>query len=335
MRRPSTGRTVVSADRLPRQTQPAVSSRRLPKPASAATAQFTWGDAWPQVVVGGLVLGAVFLWSYWPTLLALVQTWNREPDYSHGYCVVPIALYMLYARRDKFPQWSGRIAWGGISLIALSLAMRYAAAIVYFDALDGWSISVWCAGVVWLLAGRSVLWWSLPSILFLYFMLPLPFRAEQWLRQPLQRIATELSAWSLQCLGQPALAEGNTIFLNDVHLEIEEACSGLRILVAIAAIAFTYVILARRPRWQNAVLLAATLPIAITTNCVRVVATGLLFQFVSGEAAQTFTHDLAGWLMIPLAALLFWVTLWYTDRLFWNEQAVDVTALAFQPYNQQ
>ena len=30
-------------------------------------------------------LTAAFLWAYWPTLVKLVETWNREPDYSHGF----------------------------------------------------------------------------------------------------------------------------------------------------------------------------------------------------------------------------------------------------------
>ena len=59
-----------------------------------------------------------------------------------------------------------------------------------------------------------------------------------------------------------------------------------------------------------------SMPIAIIANMTRVVTTGLLYQLVSGEAAMHFSHDLAGLVMIPFAALLFWLFLNYLERLF-------------------
>ena len=99
------------------------------------------------------------------------------------------------------------------------------------------------------------MWWSLPSIAFLWFMVPLPFRVERWLSLPLQGAATKLSCWILQALGQPALAEGHVILLGDNRLEVEQACSGLRIFVGIVALAFAYAILMRRQWWEKALLL--------------------------------------------------------------------------------
>ena len=59
-------------------------------------------------------------------------------------------------------------------------------------------------------------------------------------RQPLQRIATEVSCWTLQSLGMPALAAGNVISIDGTELEVARACSGLRIFVSIVALAFAY-----------------------------------------------------------------------------------------------
>ena len=91
--------------------------------------------------------------------------------------------------------------------------MRFVGAWYYFESLDGWSILPWVAGVIWLFLGRAFVWWSLSSILFLLFMVRLPFRVELALSLPLQTVATQLSCWVLQMLGQPALAEGHTIYL--------------------------------------------------------------------------------------------------------------------------
>jgi len=284
----------------------------------------------PRLIAGGAVLLAAFLWSYWPALEKLVHAWNTEPDYSHGYFVIPLAAVFLWVRRDKFPGLPEKLAWPGLILIAMSIGLRVFGAQYYVDAIDAWSILFWVAGAVWLLAGRRVLWWSLPSIAFLWFMIPLPWRAERWLSFPLQRIATKLSCWALQFLGQPALGEGNTIFLGDTHLEVEQACSGLRIFVGIVALAFAYVVLVRREWWERALLLLSVVPIALIANATRVVVTGLLYQLVSGEAARHFSHDVSGWVMIPFAAALFALVLWYMDKLVREVDVVDVGDIARQ-----
>ncbi|MBU4399992.1 MAG: exosortase/archaeosortase family protein, partial [Planctomycetes bacterium] len=215
-------------------------------------------------------------------------------------------------------------SWLGLGLIAACVAARVFGAHFYLDAIDGWSIMLWVGGVVLLLAGRKVFWWSLPSIAFLWFMVPLPFRMERWLSLPLQGAATKLSCWILQALGQPALAEGHVIFLGDHRLEIEQACSGLRIFVGITALAFAYVIVARRAWWEKALLLLSAVPIALLANAARIVATGLLYQYVSGEAAKKFSHDGAGWVMILLAAGMFGLVLWYLCRLVQEVELVGV-----------
>jgi len=278
-------------------------------------------------LVGLALLAGVFVWAYWPTLTELVGAWNRQPDYSHGFLVVPLAVSFLWVRRDSFPGVITGVAWLGALFLVGSFAFRYLAALFYVDAVDGWSIVLWVAGAVWLFGGWRLLVWALPSTLFLFFLVPLPYHAERFVSYPLQRIATKLSCWTLQSLGQPAIAEGNTILLGDLHLEVEEACSGLRIFVGIVALAFAYVIVTRRTWWEKVLLLASTIPIALIANASRIVVTGMLTQLVSTEAGAKFTHDLAGWGMILLAAVLFGIVLWYIGKLFPEAKSIDIRSL--------
>jgi exosortase len=277
-----------------------------------------------------VIITAVYMWSYWPTIIELITVWNKNPDYSHGYFVVPVSLYFLWARRGAFPGFSHNLAWTGLFVIGASIGLRIIAARFYLGGLDGWSMPLLIAGTVWFLSGVSVLWWSMPSIVFLWFMAPLPYGMERWLSLPLQRIATELSCWTLHCLGQPALAEGNTIRLNDFQLEVEQACSGLRIFVGILALAFVYLVLIRRAWWERVLLIISVIPVALIANSTRIVLTALLYQYASGEAAHKFTHDLAGWIMIPYAAALFAMVLWYMGSLFREEEQVDVGTILQQ-----
>jgi len=279
------------------------------------------------LLAGGALLAAVGVWAYWPTLIELVRAWNREPDYSHGFLVAPIAAYFVWARRERFPKHTGRVAWVGGLLVLLGIAMRLVAGRFHLEALDGWSMLVWLGGVVWLFGGWEWFRFSLPSVAFLWFMIPLPYRVERWLSFPLQRVATKLSCWSLQILGQPALAEANTLLVGDQRLEVEQACSGLRIFVGIFALAFAYMVLARRAWWENVLLVLSIVPVALVANVARIVATALLYQYASADAARKFSHDLAGWMMIPLAAGLFALVLWYLRLLLPEAEMADVGAI--------
>jgi exosortase len=268
------------------------------------------------LLIGFAALLTTALWSYWPTVVEMVRQWRSEPDYSHGFLVAPLALLFLWTKRSQFPRHTVRPSVYGGALLLFASGLRIAAGAYYLGPLDGWTMPLWIAGSVWLLFGWQVLLWSLTSIAFLYFMIPIPFTAESWLSVPLQAVATKLSTACLLMLGQPALAEGNTIWIGEHQMFIEEACSGLRIFVGIFALAFAFALFSRWSWWQKGLALAAALPIAIVANVIRIVATALLHQLVSSEAAMRFTHDLSGLAMIPLAAVLFWLFLVYLDRLF-------------------
>lgn len=281
----------------------------------------------PLLATTAALLALSFCWAYSSTLGRLVTAWNQQPDYSHGYLVPPLALFFLWHARRRFPGWHTHWAWPGLALVLISVALRWFGGYYYLEPIDTWSIPVWFAGVAWMLGGWACTRWSLPAIAFLYFMMPLPFSMERWLSVPLRAVATRLSTWSLQCLGQPAIAQGHTIYLSEHQLEVEDACSGLRMLVGVAALAVAYVITCQRSWWERALLLASVIPVALTANAARITITGMLYKYASSEAAVTFTHDLAGIVMIVIAAALFAAVLWYLNVLFPEQQVLDVGEL--------
>jgi exosortase len=310
-----------ASDRLSLRQKPAkVVTAEEPKPLPASVARpVEQGELLPRYFVGFAALAAG-TWAYWPTLGELVATWEREPDYSHGYLVLPAALFFLWARRETMPTVTSPGWLSGVLLVALSFGVRLFAGAFYFESIDGWSLLLWLAGVVALLFGNRLLVWSLPSIAFLFFAVPLPFRLEGLMSLPLQRVATKLSCWLLQLVGQPAISEGNTILMGDHRLEVAQACSGLRLFMSISALAFAYLLLVKRSWWEKALLIVSIIPIAVLANAARIVATGLLFEFASEEIGHQFSHDFAGWAMIPLAATLFGVVLWYLGKLFREQE---------------
>lgn len=255
-------------------------------------------------------------WAYWPTLQEIVSTWSSNADYSHGFLVVPIAIALLWSRRDVLPSCGRSIVWGGLVLFGVAGLLRYLAGRLYLPELDGWSIPVWLGGLVLMFHGRQRFRWALPALVFLWFATPLPASVEIMLSTPLQQLSAALGSWALRLFGQPALAEGTTILLNEHVLDIERACSGIRMFYGILAMAVAGVVLARLRGVVAVVLLLSTIPVAVVANVTRIVVTGLLVELYSSKAAIRFSHDFAGLLMIPLAVLLFaFVVLWLNSLI--------------------
>lgn len=278
-----------------------------------------------------LALGASILVAgiiaYWTSIRELVRVWSDVADYSHGFLVVPLALGFLWLRRASCPGFGSGDPWLGLPLFALSLAIRYLDYRYFLEFLEGWSLLMWVASVVLTLGGRKLFLWSLPSIGFLVFMIPLPFSLEHVMSMPLQKLATKISTWSLQVLGQPAFAEGNVIMVGDHKLEVARACSGLRLFVSVTALAYVYLVVVRRPWWEKGVLVAALPVIAVVANCIRIVTTGLLYQITDSESIHKLAHDSAGWGMILIAAAMFWLVLWYLKLLIREETVMDTATL--------
>src|SRR5262249_58253429 len=134
----------------------------------------------------------------------------------------------------------------------------------------------------------------------------LPDRVNLALSASLQTVATEASTFVLQTIGLPAVSEGNVIRINDSLIGIVEACSGLRMLVVFFALSTGMALVVKAPLGDRLILVASSVPIALVVNVVRITITGALHETVNSRVADVFFHDVAGWLMMPLALALLW-----------------------------
>jgi exosortase len=216
--------------------------------------------------------------------------------------------YLLWSRRD-INDAEGHPSWLGLPLLLAGLILRFAGTYFYYEWLAAIALLPCLAGCSLLIGGWAALRWSWTAIAFLVFMAPLPFRFEIALAHPLQRFATIVSTYALQTLGFVAIAEGNTIRIGDVRLGVAEACSGLSMLVIFFSLSTAVAMVIRRPFYEKALIFLSAIPIALVVNVTRIVATGVLKIMVSEEVGDRVFHDLAGWLMMPLALAIMWLEL--------------------------
>ncbi|MEW4527072.1 MAG: exosortase/archaeosortase family protein [Maioricimonas sp. JB045] len=282
-----------------------------------------------------IVLCAFFIgltvWSYWTTLAVMADLWSRKPEYSHGWIVPLLALYLLWEgikglQKDRRmpPEEAFTPSLWGIPLLAIAIGLRVFAAHYYMEWFDFLSIIPFVAGLTLLIGGWGAFRVAWAPIAYLFFMLPLPYTAEVMLRGPLREVGTVASTYAMQTLGLPAFAEGTVVVVNDVRIGVVEACSGLRMLMIFFALSTAVALLCRRPMWQRLLIVLSAAPIALIANITRITATGLLYALGYDHLAEVVFHDLAGWLMMPFALVLLGAEVWFLDNLFIVEKKVPL-----------
>jgi len=289
------------------------------------------GIAWqrPAILVSIAVLA--LLWAYWPTLADISHRWATDPQYSHGFLVPIFAAIVLWVRRDQHADVAFEVSPWGLVFLAVGGVFRIAAAVFYFDWLDALSLIPTLTGVCLLLIGMRGLRWAWPAVLFLVFMLPAPYQLEVALAHPLQSLATTCSTYLLQTMGLPAIAEGNIIRIDEISLGVEEACSGLGMLITFFALSTAFALVIRRHWVQGLIVFMSAIPIAVVVNILRITLTGALWVTAGSGVAKVIYHDLAGWLMMPLALLLMWLELKFMDRVWLRAEEEHPLALGLAP----
>lgn len=274
-----------------------------------------------QAIIAAVALLAILTWVYGSVIAVLATRWSSDPSYSHGYIVPLIAAGIAWCRLRQRSLEQLRPSLLGVIVLAIGLATHVGGGLYYYEWADAISIVPSVAGVVLLIGGLALLRATWPAVLFLAFMVPLPYRIESAMSGPLQSVATFASTFVIQLCGFPASSAGNTIAINDVSVGVAEACSGIRMLVIFFAISTAFAILSRRTLLEKVILTFIAPIIAVVCNVVRISSTGILLATSHNELAHTVYHDLAGWLMMPMALGMLWLLLKFLDHLIVEELA--------------
>ena len=255
-------------------------------------------------VILAILLGAV----YWKILRALAIQWWDDANYSHGFLVPLFSLYLVWQQRAALRGLPRSGSPLGIPVVLAGIAALILGDLGAENFLMRSSLIVIVAGLVLFHLGTHVFRAVLFPLAFLFFMVPLPGVIFYAVTFPLQRLAAEQAAWTLDALGIPVLLDGNVIHLAQLSLGVTEACSGIRSLISLFAGAVVWAYLLIPTGWAMIIFVAATVPITILANATRVVLTGLIGRQFGVEYATGFFHEFAGWAIYIFAFLSLLVT---------------------------
>jgi exosortase len=291
-------------------------------PPSQPSPQPPHDRAWQRATVGVLaaVLFAFSGFGGLGGLIGLAQQWTRA-DYSHGFVVLPFAAYLLWRNRADFP---AGVKWPdhrGLYLIVSALVVYLIEAQINYakEWVQGACLVAALGGVAVMFCGRwAGLRWAAPALVMLLLALPLPNTIEWNVSWQLRKVAASAAAVVFRLLGLATHLDGPTVIeVERARLGVEQACSGLSMLMAFVALMAAVVLLCppSRPKADRWIIFASAVPIAVLCNVLRIVASGLVLLAGWQKAFDFIVHEFAGLLMPVLALGLVWLEFKLIDWL--------------------
>lgn len=249
-----------------------------------------------------------FLLLYVSIFAGLVSDWSTDDNYSHGFIILPFAVYFAWERRGRVVAAPPAPSGMGLLVLLAGLAVLLIGQLGAERFLTRISMLLVMTGGLAFVRGWAAVRAMAFPIGFLLLMIPIPAIIFNRLAFPLQLVASQAGEGLLSLLGIPVLREGNLIILARTTLEVAEACSGIRSLISLLTLGIIYGYFVDDRTSVRLAIALATVPIAIVTNGIRVAGTGVAAHYFGEEAAQGFFHSFSGWLVFGVAFGLLFLT---------------------------
>jgi len=256
-------------------------------------------------------------------LVALLNSsWRENPDLMHGFLMPLIFLFLLNESRSKgAPKYlSGDgTTWaifGGLGILGIlgtcatglfAAALAWSHSLVAFTATLSLVLFLGAGLVAFSTTTARLLplnWTSVSAIGLWLLCAPIPPGSYTRLTLGLQLAVTESVLGTLHLLGIAANRHGNIIDLATTSVGVEEACTGIRSLIACVFTGWLFSATIVRRTWARAIVLGVAAPLAIGMNFIRSLTLTLLAN--SGIDISGGWHDATGFAVLGVtAAILF------------------------------
>lgn len=250
-----------------------------------------------------VALGILLIVAFWPILISMYGSWFDEHAYmEHGILVLPAAAYMAWAKKDKLEALPRQPSAWGLGLMLWGALQAFLGIVAQWVWIGRTAFLISLVGYIVVTFGWRMVKELIYPLCTLILMIAPPTFVFERLTLSLQLLASRLGESSLEALGYSVLRQGNVLEMVGIKLSVEEACSGIRSLVAIIFMCVLYNYFFVEGWRMKALILAMATPIAILGNAIRIVATGIASQY-NPALVQGAAHEAFGYVSVAAAAV--------------------------------
>jgi len=226
-------------------------------------------------------------------------------DYSVGWIVPPVALFLLWRRRAALNMAAQAIYAPGVIVVAGALVLHWVGARVQQPRLSLVSLILLLWGIPLFVLGRQVAAQVAFPCAYLLFCIPWNFLDA--LTFPLRLLSSSVSAFLLNGLGLPVARSGTvlrSLETGGLDFNVADPCSGLSSLLSMMALTALYANLTQRRWWRQWLLFAMAVPLAMAGNIFRICTVAIAGRLFGKQLALTLYHDYSGYMVFTVSVLL-------------------------------
>jgi len=268
------------------------------------TVKTRYGWGMQHIVLAGLLLAAAIYagLEQWQDIYMIA---SKDEESSHIFLVIPIAIWLIWVRRVRFRRCPPSPSWVGLLLILAGYMLSLYSYANAFQA--GWhgGAVLMAVGALVSVVGLQVAANFAPAVLILALLVPIPGTIRLAIAGPLQNATARVTTGILEMMGYYVERSGNLVNINDMPVAVAEACNGMRMVFALVLVSYAFAFSVPLRNSVRLMVLLLSPVAAIICNVLRLTPTVILYgrEDLPIEIADGF-HDIAGWLMLPLAFLM-------------------------------
>ena len=267
------------------------------------------------LIISAVLVTAVLGRMYSDSLAYMLGLWANSEDYSHGFFVPLISLFLIWQARHRLAVIEVTHSWWGLLIIAVGLGLYWIGELATLYIVLHVSLWLVLVGLVISLIGVQGAKIIGFPLFYLLACIPLPVFLYANLSSQLQLISSTLGVGFLQFVGVTAFREGNVIDLGPVQLQVVEACSGIRYLLPLASLALLCSYLYKDKIWKRVLLVLSSIPISILVNGFRIGVIGVLVEWYGQGAAEGFYHLFEGGVLFMTSLGLLILEMWMLAKI--------------------
>lgn len=265
---------------------------------------------------------------YYGTAASMVSIWNSSDTFAHGYAILPISLWLIWRRRERFSQIPAVPYPPALLLLAVLGAGWLAGRMGDVSVVMQYCFVAMIPTAALALFGPRLAGAFAFPLLFLLFAVPFG----EIFVDPLIHLTADFTVWAVQATGIPVLRNGTRFDLPTGSWSVVEACSGIRYLISSITLGSLYAYLTYSSNRRRAVFIALSIVVPIVANGLRAYMIVMIGHYSSMEHATGVDHLVYGWLFFGLIMfIMFWLgSFWRQDEQPAPARSEAVAAVATQ-----
>jgi len=262
---------------------------------------------------------SILLW--WHSLTGTLSLALDNQAYTHILLIVPLSAALIYLQLSMLPKNFESNATAGSLLLGGALLVdgfaRWGVPAPADDlrlSFSMFALVTWWVGTVVFCFGLRAFRSFLFPLCFLFWMVPIPTAALNWIIPFLQNQSALAARVLFRMAGVPVAQDGIDLDIPGLSIEVARECSSIRSSLVLMVMTMVLAHLFLRSWWRKALLVVVAIPLSVVKNGLRIFVIAELGTRVDPGFLDGNLHHHGGPVFLAIAVVIVIVLIWILRR---------------------